>query len=219
MEKQYNNILPTLIAKGWLIETNQGCMLTPVGLEYYSVWSKSTKDESEISQTIFSKTKIMKPDTIQEDMDYLFENKYICTVYDPEVGTPVTKSTAIGDEMFKCMEYYIDTARVKKDIKHKDTSERNKKILSGLAKGFEKMMGGMTDMMVKVANAQNNKPEKKESSPRYRQAPKYRRRRYKSKPRYKRESKPRYEKKKETSPFGDMSTFGGKPKDGGLWKL
>ena len=214
MEK-YNNSLPTLVAKGWLVETNQGYMLTPVGLEYYSVWSKSTKDESEISKQIFSKTKTMKPDVIQENMDYLFEHKYICTVYDVEIGSPVTKSTTLGDELFKCVEYYVDTVRVNKDIKKSDSSIRNQKILSGLAKGFEKAMGGMTDMMVKIARAQNNKPEPLKAQKSYKRRNGYR----KSKPRYKREYKKKEKSIKKDSPFGDMSTFWDTPKDGGLWKL
>ncbi len=63
-------------------------------------------------------------------MDYLFEHKYICTVYDMEVGTPVTKYTTLGNDLFKCVEYYVDSKRVNKDIKKKDNAVRNQKILS-----------------------------------------------------------------------------------------
>lgn len=168
MEDHFKHSLPTLVAKGWLVETNQGYMLTPSGLEYYSVWSKSTKDGSEISKTIFSKTKRMSPEVIQEDMDYLFESKYICTVYDPAVGESVTKSTTEGDMMFRSLEYYIDTERVNKDIdlnekkiKKAHDKVRNQKIIDRLTKGFEKSMFMATDMMVKIAKAQTGQDVKK----------------------------------------------------------
>jgi len=185
MENHFKHSLPTLVAKGWLVETNQGYMLTPIGLEYYSVWSKSTKDGSEISKTIFSKTKRMAPDIIQEDLDFLFESKYICTVYDPAIGEPVIKSTTEGDAVFKSLEYYIDTKRVNQDIdlnekkvKKAHNKIRNQKILGGLAKGFEKSMLMTTDMMVKIAKAQTGqdgikgkKKKGKKSTPKKKQSP------------------------------------------------
>lgn len=200
MENHFKHSLPNLVAKGWLVETNQGYMLTPIGLEYYSVWSKSTKDGSEISKAIFSKTKRMSPDVIQEDLDFLFESKYICTVYDPAIGEPVIKSTTEGDTVFKSLEYYIDTERVNQDIdlnikkiKKAHDSVRNQKMLSGLARGFEKTMTIATDMMVKIAKAQNPTAEPDVKTKKYK--------RRKAKP--KQDEKP----KEKEPPFGDMSKF------------
>ena len=201
MENHYRHSLPTLVAKGWLVETNQGYMLTPIGLEYYSVWSKSTKDGSEISKAIFSKTKRMSPDIIQEDLEFLFESKYICTVYDPAVGEPVTKSTTEGDAVFKSLEYYIDTVRVnididlnEKKVKKAHNAVRNQKMLSGLARGFEKTMTIATDMMVKIAKAQNNTPTDA--------TPDTKPRKYKRK-----KSKPKQNDTPKEPPFGDVSKF------------
>tara|TARA_B110000438_G_C15786916_1_gene638842 strand:- start:497 stop:1099 length:603 start_codon:yes stop_codon:yes gene_type:complete len=168
MKSHYSNSLPVLVAKGWLVETNEGYMLTPAGLDYYSVWSKTTKDKSEISKQIFSKTKQMDADTIQEILTSLLESKLVCIVYDPDVGVAVTKSTKLGGTVFKTIEYYVDTKRVNKDllleqkkINKAKNKVRNQKIIDGLTKGFEKSMFMATDMMVKIAKAQTGQDAKK----------------------------------------------------------
>lgn len=168
MENQYNNSLPTLVSNGWVVETNQGFMLTPIGLGYYSVWSKSTKDDSDISKQIFSKTKPMKPEEVDTTLKSLFDNELVCEVYDPMVGGTVTKSTVSGDKLFKTIEYYIDSKRVNKDIeaekkqvKKAENKVRNQKIMAGLQKGFEKSMFMATDAMVKIAKAQTGQEQKK----------------------------------------------------------
>jgi len=193
MENQYNNSLPTLVSNGWIVETNQGFMLTPIGLGYYSVWSKSTKDNSEISKQIFSKTKEMKVKDFDSILKSLFDNELVCEVYDPMVGGTVTKSTILGDKLFKTIEYYIDTKRVNKDIEEKkkqvkkaENKVRNQKIMAGLQKGFEKSMFMATDAMVKIAKAQTGQEQKKGKA------------RKKSKP------------KKQENPFGNMEK---------MWKL
>lgn len=193
MENQYNNSLPTLVAEGWIVETNQGYMLTPIGIGYYQVWSKSTKDKSEISKQIFSKTKPMKPEEVDATLKSLFDNELICEVYDPMVGGTVTKSTVHGDKLFKTIEYYIDTKRVNKDIEEKkkqvkkaENKVRNQKMMGDVGKGFEKGMGLLTDMMVKIAKAQTGQEQKKGKA------------RKKSKP------------KKQENPFGNMEK---------MWKL
>ena len=201
MENHFKHSLPNLVAKGWLVETSQGYMLTPIGLEVYSVWSKSTKDKSEISQAIFSKNnKRISPEILQDNLDFLFESKYICTVYDPAVGEPVTKSTTEGNTMFRSLEYYIDTERVNQDIalntkkiKKAHDSVRNQKMLSGLAKGFEKTMTVATDMMVKIAKAQNPTAEPDKKTKKYKR----------------RKTKPKQDEEPKTKepPFGDMSKF------------
>lgn len=168
MENQYNNSLPTLVSNGWVVETNQGFMLTPIGLGYYSVWSKSTKDDSDISKQIFSKTKEMEVKDFDSILKSLFDNKLVCEVYDPMVGGTVTKSTVSGDKLFKTIEYYIDSKRVNKDIeaerkqvKKAENKVRNQKIMAGLQKGFEKSMFMATDAMVKIAKAQTGQQQKK----------------------------------------------------------
>ena len=193
MENQYNNSLPALIEHGWIVETNQGYMLTPIGIGYYSVWSKSTKDKSEISKQIFSKTKPLTHEYIGRVLKALFDNELICEVYDPMVGGTVTKSTISGDKLFKTLEYYIDTKRVNKDIeaekkqvKKAENKVRNQKIMGDVGKGFEKGMGVLTDMMVKIAKAQTGQEQKKGKA------------RKKSKP------------KKQENPFGNMEK---------MWKL
>lgn len=168
MENQYSNSLPTLVANGWVVETNEGFMLTPIGLGYYSVWSKSTKDESDISKQIFSKTKEMEIKDFDSILQSLFDNQLVCEVYDPKIGGTVTKSTVSGDKLFKTIEYYIDTDRVNKDIetekkkiKKAKNKVRNQKIMAGLQKGFEKSMFMATDMMVKIAKAQTGQKKTK----------------------------------------------------------
>ena len=191
MENQYSNSLPTLVANGWVVETNEGYMLTPIGIGYYSVWSKSTKDKSEISKQIFSKTKPLDPEEVDTILKSLFDNQLVCEVYDPMVGGTVTKSTISGDKLFKTLEYYIDTKRVNKDIEEKkkeikkaENKVRNQKIMGDVGKGFEKGMGLLTDMMVKIAKAQTGQQQKKG----------------------KKKSKP----KKQDNPFGNMEN---------MWKL
>ena len=193
MENQYSNSLPTLVANGWVVETNEGYMLTPIGIGYYSVWSKSTKDKSEISKQIFSKTKPLDPEEVDTILKSLLDNKLVCEVYDPMVGGTVTKSTISGDKLFKTIEYYIDTKRVNKDIEEKkkeikkaQNKVRNQKMMGDVGKGFEKGMGLLTDMMVKIAKAQTGQEQKKGKA------------RKKSKP------------KKQDNPFGNMEN---------MWKL
>lgn len=195
MENQYNNSLPALIKHGWVVETNQGYMLTPIGIGYYSVWSKSTRDKSEISKQIFSKTKPLTHEYIDRVLKALFDNELICEVYDPMVGGTVTKSTVHGDKLFKTLEYYIDTKRVNKDIeaekkqvKKAENKVRNQKIMGDVGKGFEKGMGVLTDMMVKIAKAQTGQQQKK------------------TKAKKGKKSKP----KKQEKPFGNMEK---------MWKL
>ena len=168
MENQYNNSLPTLVSNGWVVETNEGYMLTPQGIREYSVWSKSTKDNSEISKQIFSKTKEMEVKDFDSILKSLFDNELVCEVYDPMVGGTVTKSTVSGDKLFKTIEYYIDSKRVNKDIeaekkqvKKAENKVRNQKIMAGLQKGFEKSMFMATDAMVKIAKAQTGQQQKK----------------------------------------------------------
>ena len=193
MENQYSNSLPTLVANGWVVETNEGYMLTPIGIGYYSVWSKSTKDKSEISKQIFSKTKPLDPEEVDTILKSLLDNQLVCEVYDPMVGGTVTKSTVLGDKLFKTIEYYIDTKRVNKDIEEKkkqvkkaQNKVRNQKLMGDVGKGFEKGMGLLTDRMVKIAKAQTGQQQKKGKA------------RKKSKP------------KKQDNPFGNMEN---------MWKL
>ena len=193
MENQYNNSLPTLISNGWVVETNEGYMLTPQGIREYSVWSKSTKDNSEISKQIFSKTNPLYPEEVDAILKSLLDNQLVCGVYDPKIGGTVIKSTILGDKLFKAHEYYIDTKRVNKDIeaekkqvKKAENKVRNQKIMAGLQKGFEKSMFMATDAMVKIAKAQTGQEQKKGKA------------RKKSKP------------KKQENPFGNMEK---------MWKL
>ena len=193
MENQYNNSLPTLISNGWVVETNEGYMLTPQGIREYSVWSKSTKDNSEISKQIFSKTNPLYPEEVDAILKSLLDNQLVCGVYDPKIGGTVIKSTILGDKLFKALEYYIDTKRVnkdieagKKEIKKAENKVRNQKIMAGLQKGFEKSMFMATDAMVKIAKAQTGQEQKKGKA------------RKKSKP------------KKQENPFGNMEK---------MWKL
>jgi len=193
MENQYSNSLPTLISNGWIVETNEAYMLTQIGIVYYSVWSKSTKDKSEISKQIFSKTKPLDPEEVDVILKSLLDNQLVCEVYDPMVGGTVTKSTVLGDKLFKTIEYYIDTKRVNKDIEEKkkqikkaENKVRNQKMMGDVGKGFEKGMGLLTDMMVKIAKAQTGQEQKKTKA--------------------KKGKKP----KKQKNPFGNMEK---------MWKL
>ena len=80
-----------------------------------------------------------------------------------------------------------------KKIKKAHDSVRNQKMLSGLARGFEKTMTIATDMMVKIAKAQNPTAEPDVKTKKYK--------RRKAKP--KQDEKP----KEKEPPFGDMSKF------------
>jgi len=154
--------LTVLLDLNWLTDTSNGYMLTKEGYMAYATWSKTTKNVG-ANAKLFSEP-VEELETI---IDRLYDLKYIADVWNTQINAEVVIATSLGYSVFKTIEYYIDTElqdevkqteveKLEKSVKDEKKHKRNKSIKNGLSE----LMGGLTNIMVKISQSQNPEPKK-----------------------------------------------------------